>query len=133
MTEKVTAVGGSVDERERKLHQELVSAQGLIENYSKEVEGLRTEKSNLNDALQETSKAFDKAQREFDEKLSVQMVEFLEQENHIRDQYENQIANLQNELIPYQFQNQGNMNNNNNQHHNNNHHNNNNNNFSNNT
>lgn len=84
------------------LKAELISVREKLEITLVEKENEKQAHNSMSNTLDETMIAFDNSQKEFDEKLSQQLMEFMDQENKIRDEYEIQIQNLGQQLMQYQ-------------------------------
>jgi len=84
------------------LKAELIITREKLEITLVEKENEKQAHNNMSNTLDETMIAFDNSQKEFDEKLSQQLMEFMDQENKIRDEYDLQIQNLGQQLMQYQ-------------------------------
>jgi len=84
------------------LKAELISAREQLGITLVEKENEKLAHNSMRNTLDETMIAYDNSQKDNEEKLSVQLMEFMEQENKIRDEYDLQIQNLGQQLMQYQ-------------------------------
>jgi len=84
------------------LKAELISAREQLGITLLEKENEKQAHNSMRNTLDETMIAYDNSQKDNEEKLSVQLMEFMEQENKIRDEYDLQIQNLGQQLMQYQ-------------------------------
>jgi len=84
------------------LKAELISAREQLGITLVEKENEKQAHNSMRNTLDETMIAYDNSQKDNEEKLSVQLMEFMEQENKIRDEYDLQIQNLGQQLMQYQ-------------------------------
>jgi hypothetical protein len=88
------------------LQGELKKTKDRLRDTESKLSELESMNFNLTRTLEESAIAFENSQHEFEDKLSVQLMGFYEEENKIRENYETQITNLDSQLLNCQQNNE---------------------------